>query len=73
MVMPISHQVESTLTGRNRARKHWTGKLVLQVECNIDTVHGLNREPNTGKRWRDATADDFGMNYAGVALNTQQT
>ncbi len=58
---------ESTLTGRYRARRAWFGKLILQVECNIDTIHSLERKKNTGTFWRDARAADVGMQFGSLS------
>jgi hypothetical protein len=64
MVSPIKIKVETTPTGRMRARRTWYGKMVLQMQFNVDTRIGTKTEFNTGTVWRDATEADLNIKYA---------
>jgi hypothetical protein len=66
MVSPIAFKVESSPTGRTRARRGWFGKMIVQMEFNVDTRIGLKTEHNTGTRWRDATEADLKIQYASL-------
>jgi hypothetical protein len=72
MIMPVRIQTEGSLTGEMRVRvQRFTGKLILQVEVNIDVVHGLKREYNVSKRWRDAKPGDVGLDFASIIKRAQ--
>ena len=49
------------LTGNTRYRHSWLGKLILQVECQIDTCDRTRIEPvfDTKFHWRDAKVTDM--------------
>lgn len=75
MVMPVGYYSEVKLTGRQRVRRGWFGKLILQVEVEqiYITPPGVpphehcppyqsDNQPCT--KWRDATAADVGLETA---------
>lgn len=74
MVRPVGYYREAKLTGNKRVRKGWFGKIILQVEVELEYMSPIGREydrnhrpgyvepvspPKT--RWRDATAHDVGL------------
>jgi hypothetical protein len=52
--------IPKTLTGKRRHRIGWRGKLVLQVEQNVNFLSngGNCIEVEPGTIWRDATVSD---------------
>jgi hypothetical protein len=76
MVAPIGYHSEIKLTGKQRVRRGWFGKLILQVQVELIYMHPLNRPricTPTGNpvstAWRDATEADVEIKYGKVNVN----
>lgn len=66
MVCPVRFKTESNLTGKQRVRRGWFGKMILQVEFSYDSTFGMKTEYNVGTMWRDATEADLGIKFATI-------
>lgn len=79
MVAVVGYYSVVKLTGKQRVRRSWRGKLILQVEVEEIYIHPLGKEwfrrnadgisPGTRFRWRDATEEDVNIKYAMVKIN----
>lgn len=63
MVAPVSHKEERGLTGRSRGRVTWLGRVVMQVEVNVDLIDPVpySSGPKVLRSyttWRDARRED---------------
>lgn len=56
-------RTEVGLTGRRRYRRGWFGRVILQVEVNIQLSwqHRETPDPATLKEWRDAMLTEVGL------------
>lgn len=66
MVCPVRFKTEANLTGRQRVRRGWFGKMILQVEFSYDSHFGMKTDHNVGTMWRDATEADLGIKFASI-------
>lgn len=71
MVMPIGFYVDIALTGNQRVRRGFLGKLILQVEVSQIYRHPVrsNEIAEAGVVrlvWRDALPEDLGMKYRSI-------